>query len=211
MTVVVFAFAFSSVLGNYAYADANLTFLGCGRVTFLVFRIIAVCSRCWLVPLHRSPDCGSLIPIKGAKRPTRLHRVTPRTPSKSTGVAKITRIKHRHDPKGQESTTAPVAPSSLAFAPLAYPTIVTPYGIAVLVVLVSASNAMVTEILALTAVVLVRDLLTILLADRILKTAFVASSLNNAGAVGVLQVALGVEVIVFALRLLGVVDPGRAA
>jgi alanine or glycine:cation symporter, AGCS family len=42
MTVVVFAFAFSSVLGNYAYADANLTFLGCGRVTFLVFRIIAV-------------------------------------------------------------------------------------------------------------------------------------------------------------------------
>jgi multiple antibiotic resistance protein len=113
--------------------------------------------------------------------------------------------------KGQESTTAPVAPSSLAFAPLAYPTIVTPYGIAVLVVLVSASNAMVTEILALTAVVLVRDLLTILLADRILKTAFVASSLNNAGAVGVLQVALGVEVIVFALRLLGVVDPGRAA
>ena len=56
--------------------------------------------------------------------------------------------------KGQESTTAPVAPSSLAFAPLACPTIVTPYGIAVLVVLVSASNVMVTEILALTPVVL---------------------------------------------------------
>jgi MarC family integral membrane protein len=114
--------------------------------------------------------------------------------------------------EGQESTTAPVAPSSLAFAPLAFPTIVTPYGIAVLVVLVSASNAMVTEILALTAVVLVLDLLAMLFADRILKTAFVASSLNIAGAVmGVLQVALGVEVIVFALRLLGVVDPGRAA
>ena len=42
MTVVVFAFAFSSVLGNYAYADANLSFLGCGRATFLVFRIIAL-------------------------------------------------------------------------------------------------------------------------------------------------------------------------
>ena len=42
MTVVVFAFAFSSVLGNYAYADANLTFLGCGRATFLVFRIVAL-------------------------------------------------------------------------------------------------------------------------------------------------------------------------
>ena len=114
--------------------------------------------------------------------------------------------------EGQEFTTAPVAPWSLAFAPLAFPTIVTPHGIAVLVVLVSASNAMVTEILALTAVVLVLDLLAMLFADRILKTAFVASSLNIAGAVmGVLQVALGVEVIVFALRLLGVVDPGRAA
>jgi AGCS family alanine or glycine:cation symporter len=42
MTVIVFAFAFSSVLGNYAYADANLTFLGCGRATFLVFRIVAL-------------------------------------------------------------------------------------------------------------------------------------------------------------------------
>jgi len=42
MTVVVFAFAFSSVLGNYAYADVNLTFLGCGRATFLVFRIAAL-------------------------------------------------------------------------------------------------------------------------------------------------------------------------
>jgi AGCS family alanine or glycine:cation symporter len=42
MTVVVFAFAFSSVLGNYAYADTNLTFLGCGRAAFLVFRIVAL-------------------------------------------------------------------------------------------------------------------------------------------------------------------------
>ena len=42
MTLVVFAFAFSSVLGNYAYADVNLTFLGCGRATFLVFRIVAL-------------------------------------------------------------------------------------------------------------------------------------------------------------------------
>ena len=42
MTVVVFAFAFSSVLGNYAYADANLTYLGCGRATFLAFRIVAL-------------------------------------------------------------------------------------------------------------------------------------------------------------------------
>ncbi len=44
MTVVVFAFAFSSVLGNYAYADANLTFLGCNRAGFMLFRLAALAS-----------------------------------------------------------------------------------------------------------------------------------------------------------------------
>jgi len=42
MTVIVFAFAFSSVLGNYAYADANLTFLGASSRVFTVFRIISL-------------------------------------------------------------------------------------------------------------------------------------------------------------------------
>jgi AGCS family alanine or glycine:cation symporter len=42
MTIIVFAFAFSSVLGNYAYADANLTFLGAGPKAFFVFRIVAL-------------------------------------------------------------------------------------------------------------------------------------------------------------------------
>ena len=42
MTVIVFAFAFSSVLGNYAYADANLTFLRADRRAFVVLRIVAL-------------------------------------------------------------------------------------------------------------------------------------------------------------------------
>ena len=42
MTVMVFAFAFSSVLGNYAYADANLSFLRASPRTFTVFRIVAL-------------------------------------------------------------------------------------------------------------------------------------------------------------------------
>jgi AGCS family alanine or glycine:cation symporter len=42
MTVIVFAFAFSSVLGNYAYADANLTFLGASPRVFTVFRMVAL-------------------------------------------------------------------------------------------------------------------------------------------------------------------------
>jgi AGCS family alanine or glycine:cation symporter len=44
MTVMVFAFAFSSVLGNYAYAEANLTFLRGSRSAFLVLRIVVLLS-----------------------------------------------------------------------------------------------------------------------------------------------------------------------
>jgi multiple antibiotic resistance protein len=107
------------------------------------------------------------------------------------------------------STSAPAASSWLAFAPLAFPTIVTPFGIAVLVVALRLrpGNVAVAQILGLTAVVLVLDLLAMLYADRILKAPFVASSLNIVGAImGVLQVALGVEVMLKALRLLGVFD-----
>ena len=42
MTIMVFAFAFSSVLGNYAYADANLTFLHASPRAFFIFRIVAL-------------------------------------------------------------------------------------------------------------------------------------------------------------------------
>ena len=42
MTVMVFAFAFSSVLGNYAYADANLSFLHANPRMFLAFRLVAL-------------------------------------------------------------------------------------------------------------------------------------------------------------------------
>jgi multiple antibiotic resistance protein len=114
--------------------------------------------------------------------------------------------------EAQESATVHAASSSLAFSPLAFPTIVTPYGIAVLILVLRLRpvNTAVVEILALTAVVLVVDLLAMLLADRILKTPFVASALNVVGAVmSVLQVALGVEIMLFALRLLGVIGPGR--
>lgn len=42
MTGIVFAFAFSSVLGNYAYAEANLTFLGAGPRGITSFRVVAL-------------------------------------------------------------------------------------------------------------------------------------------------------------------------
>jgi alanine or glycine:cation symporter, AGCS family len=42
MTCVIFLFAFSSIIGNYAYADGNMTFLGARVKVLSIFRIVAV-------------------------------------------------------------------------------------------------------------------------------------------------------------------------
>ncbi|CAA0124304.1 Amino-acid carrier protein AlsT [Mycolicibacterium vanbaalenii] len=42
VTVLVFVFAFSSVLGNYVYAEINLFFLGAGRKLINVFRVLVL-------------------------------------------------------------------------------------------------------------------------------------------------------------------------
>ncbi|KGM01751.1 amino acid carrier protein [Cellulomonas cellasea DSM 20118] len=42
MTVLVFVFAFSSVLGNYSYAEVNMSYLRAHRATLTVFRVVVV-------------------------------------------------------------------------------------------------------------------------------------------------------------------------
>jgi AGCS family alanine or glycine:cation symporter len=44
MTVMVFVFAFSSVLGNYAYAEINLDFLRARPWAVQVFRLVVIAS-----------------------------------------------------------------------------------------------------------------------------------------------------------------------
>jgi multiple antibiotic resistance protein len=110
-----------------------------------------------------------------------------------------------HEPRAE--APAPAAkPAALAFSPLAFPTVITPYGIAMLVVLVTLRSGTMVQFFTVVAGVLVLDLLAMLFADSILKPALVASALGILGAVmGVLQVALGVQAIVAGLRALGIV------
>ena len=119
---------------------------------------------------------------------------------------------HDSQPATPDSDGAPPSVSSMAFTPLAFPTIVTPYGIAILIMLVALradDPAIAPRLLGVTAAVLVLDLLAMLGAERILKTPFVKPLLGIVGAVvGVLQVALGVQAIVAGLRLLGIVSAG---
>ncbi len=119
-----------------------------------------------------------------------------------------------HEPEApapQPAATSARSTSDLAFSPLAFPTIVTPYGIAVLIMLVtlrSGDTASQMKILGVTAVVLALDLLAMLSAERILATPL-AGALGILGAVmGVLQVALGLQATVIGLRLPGVVGGG---
>jgi len=44
MTVLVFTFAFSSVLGNYSYAEVNMDFLGASRGVLNAFRVVVLAS-----------------------------------------------------------------------------------------------------------------------------------------------------------------------
>lgn len=115
--------------------------------------------------------------------------------------------------KPQADSTAAVTASAasmseLAFSPLTFPTIVTPYGMAVLIMLVTLNplSAGGGSILGVAAVVLVLDLLAMLGAYRLAKTPFFTPGLRIVGAVmGILQVALGAQAMVDGLRLLGVV------
>jgi multiple antibiotic resistance protein len=96
----------------------------------------------------------------------------------------------------------------LAFSPLAFPTIITPYGAALLILLMSlrsGQTAVLVKIIGIAVLVLALDLVAMLTADRILTTPAVRPTLGILGSVlSVLQVALGVQAIIEALRLLGV-------
>jgi multiple antibiotic resistance protein len=121
----------------------------------------------------------------------------------------------QREPRVESTATATVpAPSlsELAFSPLAFPTIVAPYGIAVLILLVTLYplSAGGLQILGVAAFVLALDLLAMLSADLIAKTTFITSGLDIVGSVmGILQLALGVQAVMDGLRLLRVVGAGR--
>ena len=91
---------------------------------------------------------------------------------------------------------------------MAFPTIVTPYGVALLVMLVTLAPGGTWEllkVLGVTLFVLGLDLLAMLGATRILQSRSLASALGIAGTVmGVLQVSLGVQASLNALALLGI-------
>ena len=97
--------------------------------------------------------------------------------------------------------------SELAFSPLAFPTIITPYGLALLILLFAlyplGSGGL--GIFAMAWIVLALDLLAMLCTGPLARIPFIKPGLDILGCVmGVLLVALGVQAGADGLRLLGV-------
>ncbi|TIU35336.1 MAG: MarC family protein [Mesorhizobium sp.] len=112
-----------------------------------------------------------------------------------------------YSPRAGEPSSAanPASATELAFSPLAFPTIVTPYGLALLVLLVTLYPASSEGlwVLAMAALVLALDLIVMLAADRIAKIPLVNPGLNILGCVmNVLLIALGVQAVADGLRLI---------
>lgn len=93
----------------------------------------------------------------------------------------------------------------IAVTPLAFPTIVTPYGIAALVVLMAISQATESRLLVggIVVAIMLANLVIMMLARKILPVINVVLPILGA-VLGVVQVALGVQIINNALTTMGI-------
>ena len=97
----------------------------------------------------------------------------------------------------------------LAVSPLAFPTIVTPYGVAAVIVFMTLTPDFVTrsEIFAVLLGLMLLNLVAVLFAKNLLKYAGMPMQLLGT-VLGIIQVALGLQIIVFGLRGLGLGSAG---
>jgi multiple antibiotic resistance protein len=107
---------------------------------------------------------------------------------------------HSEEPAGQVHTPA----LSMALTPLAFPTIVTPYGIAALVVFLALSPDLKSRMTvgAILLAIMLLNLIVMLMTRHILPVLNVLLPILGA-ILGVVQVALGLQIIISSLRMMG--------
>ena len=108
----------------------------------------------------------------------------------------------------RETTSEPAtaATLSMAITPLAFPTIVTPYGIAALIVFLALSPNLQARLVigAIVVAIMLMNLITMLLARHM--RPWMGASLQVLGAVlSVIQVALGLRIIIMSVKAIGLV------
>ncbi|TLD43607.1 MAG: Multiple antibiotic resistance protein marC [Candidatus Jettenia ecosi] len=105
-----------------------------------------------------------------------------------------------------QNRTTPSTPTlAMAISSLSFPTIVTPYGIAMLIILMASTHDATRHagIIGALLVTMALNLLTMLFAHRILKVIGVITLQILGSVLGVLQVALGIEIILQTLIKMG--------
>jgi len=118
-------------------------------------------------------------------------------------------ILHQFMPMGSDDESpvavAPMPPMKLALTQLAFPTVVTPYGIAALVVFIALSQTLQAQLTigAITLAIMLLNLGVMLAAKRVLPVLGLVLPILGA-VLGVVQVALGLQIINSSLRAMGV-------
>jgi multiple antibiotic resistance protein len=110
-----------------------------------------------------------------------------------------------NSPGEAPAAPAPTPSVHTALSPLAFPTIVTPYGIAALVVFLAFTPDLRTQLMigAIVLVIMLLNLAVMLLARKVLSVLGVLLPILGA-VIGIVQVALGLQIINNSLRALGV-------
>jgi len=108
-------------------------------------------------------------------------------------------------PSGESGTAPSASAIRLALSPLAFPTIVTPYGIAALVVFLALSASVESRMAigSIVVAIMVLNLIVMLVTRRLLPVLSLVLPILGA-VLGVIQVALGLQIINNSLRALGV-------
>ena len=115
-------------------------------------------------------------------------------------------IMQQFTPHSDSAATSVPAPSAhSAMTPLAFPTIVTPYGIAALVVFLSFSSDLQTQLIigAIVLVIMLLNLIVMLTTRKMLPVLGVVLPILGA-VIGIVQVALGLQIINNSLKALGI-------
>jgi multiple antibiotic resistance protein len=116
-------------------------------------------------------------------------------------------VMHQFDSNGTAARREYEPSMRLAVSPLAFPTIVTPYGVAAVIVFMTLTPDFVTraEIFGALLILMLLNLLAMLFAKPVLK--YAGMPLQLLGTVlGIIQVALGLQIIVAGLRGLGLLS-----
>ena len=122
----------------------------------------------------------------------------------------LRQLLEQYEPPHASGTTAPASPSTptAAALKLLFPVVLTPYGIATVIVLLSASSdtARTEIILALIAGIMIINLVAMLFARRILVGVAIIVLQILGGVLGILQAGLAIEFILRGLRELKIVS-----